>query len=51
VTGTIEDSMTLCGSDMSSGALVFYTSVKGAVKLNVNKVKSIYDDLSARFPG
>ena len=50
-TELIGDSMTLCGSDSMSAALVFYNSVKGAVKIGIPKSKTIYEDLSARFPG
>jgi hypothetical protein len=51
VTVTIEDSMTLCGSDSTSASMIFYNAVKAAAKSNVLKSKSIYDDLSNRFPG
>jgi hypothetical protein len=51
ISGSIEDSMTLCGSDSQSASMIFYNSVKAAAKSNVLKSKSIYDDLSSRFPG
>lgn len=47
----LEDTMSLSGSDALAAALVFYTAIKGAAKANVAKSKTIYDDLSSRFPG
>jgi len=47
----IEDTMTLSGSEAFSGTLLFYNYIKGAAKADVPGAKTIYDDLSTRFPG
>ena len=47
----LNDSMTLSGSEAYQGALVFYSNVKSAAKVKAPNAGTIYDDLSARFPG
>ncbi|MFA6507546.1 MAG: hypothetical protein WCT14_15705 [Treponemataceae bacterium] len=47
----LSDSIVLSGSEAYQGALVFYSSVKSAVKVKVPNAVAIYDDLSPRFPG
>ena len=51
VTDALNDSLTLSGSEAYQGALVFYNNVKNAAKAKAPNAASIYDDLSARFPG
>ena len=48
---SLGDTMLLSGSDAYAGALVFYQAVKNASKSNVQGANTIYNDLSARFPG
>lgn len=47
----LDDSLTLSGSEAYQGALLFYTSVKAAAKAKAPNAISVYEDLSARFPG
>ena len=47
----VNDSMMLAGSEAYQAALVFYTSIKAAAKSGVANAETIYNDLSARFPG
>lgn len=47
----IDDTMLLCGSEAYVAVLAFYNYLKGASKANVPGAKTIYDDLSTRFPG
>lgn len=47
----VDDSTMLAGSEAYAAALIFYNSVKMAAKMNVPGTDSIYEDLSARFPG
>ena len=51
VTDALSDSLMLAGSEAYQAALVFYGNVKNAVKLKVPAAQSVFDDLSARFPG
>jgi len=46
----LDDTMLLSGSEAYIAVLAFYTYLKGAAKMNVPGAKTIYDDLSARFP-
>jgi len=46
----LDDTMFLCGSEAYIAVLAFYTYPKGAAKMNVPGAKTIYDDLSTRFP-
>jgi hypothetical protein len=46
----LDDTMLLCGSEAYVAVLAFYTYLKGAAKMNVPGAKTIYDDLSTRFP-
>ena len=45
------DTITLSGSEAYMAALTYYQSVKHATRMNVAGAKTVYDDLSARFPG
>jgi len=47
----IDDTTMLTGSEAYSAALIFYGAVKGAAKADVGGMKTVYDDLQARFPG
>jgi len=47
----LDDTTILAGSEAYSAALVFYNAVKGAAKAGVPGMKTVYDDLQARFPG
>ena len=47
----MDDTTMLAGSEAYSAALIFYGSLKGASKANVPGMKSVYEDLQARFPG
>lgn len=47
----LDDTMFLCGSETYVAVLAFYNYLKGASKMNVQGAKTIYDDLSTRFPG
>lgn len=51
VVDALNDSMTLSGSEAYQGALVFYNNLKNAVRAKAPNAGTIYDDLSARFPG
>jgi len=46
----LDDTMLLCGSEAYVAVLAFYSYLKGAAKMNVPGAKTIYDDLSNRFP-
>ena len=46
----LDDTMMLCGSEAYTAVLAFYSYLKGAAKMNVPGAKTIYDDLSNRFP-
>ncbi|MBU2494672.1 MAG: hypothetical protein KJ571_18780 [Bacteroidetes bacterium] len=47
----LDDTILLAGSEAYVAALAYYNSVKQAAKMNVLKAKTIYEDLSQRFPG
>lgn len=47
----LDDTMLLSGSEAYAGSLMFYNSVKFGAKTNISGAGTIYDDLSARFPG
>ena len=47
----LDDTSLQAGSEAYSAALVFYSAVKSAAKAGVPGLKSINDDLQARFPG
>ena len=51
ITEALNDSMTLAGSEAYQGVLVFYTNAKNAMKVKAPNAATIYNDLSARFPG
>lgn len=46
----ISDTKLKVGSEAFSAALLFYQAVKLAAQMNIPGVKSIYEDLRARFP-
>lgn len=47
----LDDTVLLSGSEAYTEALVFYTALKGAAKAGVPGMKTVYDDMQARFPG
>jgi len=51
ITEGLSDTIILAGSEAFSGALMFYNSIKNAMKAKIQKAEGIYRDLSARFPG
>jgi hypothetical protein len=51
VNDALGDSILLTGSEAYQAALLFYNSIKTAKKVNAGASASVYDDLSARFPG
>lgn len=51
LTQMLDDSILMAGSDAYIAALSYYNTVKQATKVNANNAKTIYDDLSRRFPG
>jgi hypothetical protein len=50
ITNALSDTMTLSGSEAYSAALVFYNSVRSAMKSKIQKAEGIYRDLQAAFP-
>ena len=46
----LDDTMLLCGSEAYVSVLAFYNYLQGAAKMNVPGAKTIYEDLSTRFP-
>jgi len=51
VTDALSDSILLAGSEAYQAALLFYSNVKAAKKINIGSSASVYDDLASRFPG
>lgn len=51
ITDSLWDSMILSGSEAYSSSLMFYNSIKHAARSKIQKAETIYNDLSARFPG
>jgi len=51
VNNALSDTILLSGSEAFQAALLFYNNVKTAKKVNIGSSLSVYDDLSARFPG
>ena len=51
ITDSLNDTMTMAGSDAYAAALIFYNSVRSAQRSNVVKAGTIFNDLSSRFPG
>ena len=47
----LDDTMLLCGSEAYVAVLAFYNYLKGAAKMGVPGAKTIFEDLSSRFPG
>ena len=46
----LDDTMLLCGSEAYVSVLAFYNYLQGAAKMNVPGAKTVYEDLSTRFP-
>jgi len=51
VADNLDDTVMLSGSEAYTAALLYYNSVKQAIKGNVPNAKTIYDDLSQRYAG
>ena len=51
IADNIDDTVMLSGSEAFTGALLYYNSIKQAMKGHVPNAKTIYDDLSQRYPG
>jgi hypothetical protein len=47
----LDDTMLALGSEAFTAALAVYNTTKAASKSNIPGIKTIYDDLRARFPG
>jgi len=47
----LDDTTMQAGSEAYAASLIFYNAVKGAAKAGEPGMKTIYDDLKARFPG
>lgn len=47
---SLDDTMTVAGSEAYTSALAFYQSVKLGAKMNVTGAQEIYNDLQTRFP-
>jgi len=47
----LDDTTMLAGSEAYTAALTFYSALKGAAKAGVPGMKTVFDDLQARFPG
>lgn len=47
----LQSTMFLSGSEAYGAALAYYNYIKGAAKAGMPGAQTIYDDLSARFPG
>ena len=47
----VEDTMMVSGSEAFDAALIFYSSVKGASRVNVPGSQAVSDDLQKQFPG
>ena len=46
----LDDTMMMAGSEAYTSALVFYNSLKSAIKTGQTGLKNVQDDLSSRFP-
>ena len=51
VADNLDDTLMLSGSEAYTAALLYYNNVKQALKGNVPNAKTVYDDLSQRYPG
>ena len=51
ISANLEDTLTLSGSEAYIAALIYYNAVKAAAKNSIPGAKTIYEDLSQRFPG
>lgn len=50
IADALNDTMLLSGSEAYTGALIYYQAVRSATKNNISGAKTIYEDLSNRFP-
>ena len=51
ICSNVDDTVMLAGSEAYVGALLYYYSLKGAIKAGQPNAKPIYEDLAKRFPG
>jgi hypothetical protein len=51
ITGGLSNTLLLSDSEAYSASLMSYKSTKTAMKSKIQKAETIYNDLSARFPG
>jgi len=51
LTEKLDDTVMQTGSEAYTAALIFYNALKGAAKAGEPGMKTVYDDLQARFPG
>lgn len=51
IADNLDDTVMLSGSEAFTAALLYYNNVKQALKGNVPNAKTVYDDLSQRYPG
>ncbi len=51
IADNLDDTVMLSGSEAYTAALLYYNNIKQAQKGNVPNAKTIYDDLSKRYPG
>jgi len=49
ITGPVQDTALLCGSETMSSVLQYYNNVKLCAKENVPGAKEVYEDLKVRF--
>lgn len=47
----VDDTNLQAGSEAYTAALIFYNAIKGAARAGEPGMKTVYDDLSVRFPG
>jgi hypothetical protein len=47
----MDDTLMILSSDIYHSCIAYYRNVKLEADQNVNGAKTIYDDLSAQFPG
>jgi hypothetical protein len=48
---SLDDTLMLAGSDAYAASLIFYQTAKNAQKSDIHAAKTVYNDLSGRFPG
>ncbi len=47
----LDDTLMMAGSEAYAESLVLYSALKGAIAAGETGLKTVYDDLSTRFPG